>query len=104
VGFDNRINADHISCNHQILVKKWEYNETVHQLFIDITKAYDSLGREAVYSILIVSGVPLKIVRLIKIGLNETYNEVHIGKLSSGMFPIQNGLKQGNALLPFLLL
>jgi hypothetical protein len=25
----------------QILEKKWEYNETVHQLFIDFKKAYD---------------------------------------------------------------
>jgi hypothetical protein len=26
--------------------KKWEYNETVHQLFIDFKKAYDSVRRE----------------------------------------------------------
>jgi hypothetical protein len=27
--------------------KKWEYNETVHQLFTDFRKAYDSVRREA---------------------------------------------------------
>jgi hypothetical protein len=26
--------------------KKWEYDETVHQLFIDFKKAYDSVRRE----------------------------------------------------------
>jgi hypothetical protein len=26
----------------KILKKKWEYNEAVHQLFIDLKKAYDS--------------------------------------------------------------
>jgi hypothetical protein len=26
-----------------ILEKKWEYNETVYQLFIDFKKAYDSV-------------------------------------------------------------
>jgi hypothetical protein len=26
--------------------KKWEYNETVHQLFIDFKKAYDSVRKE----------------------------------------------------------
>ena len=26
--------------------KKWEYNEPVHQLFIDFKKAYDSVRRE----------------------------------------------------------
>jgi hypothetical protein len=50
----------------------WEYNETVHQLFIDFKKAYDSMRREVLYNILIEFGVPLKLVRLIKMCLNET--------------------------------
>jgi hypothetical protein len=33
--------------------KKWEYNETVHQLVIDFKKAYDSVGREVLYNIFI---------------------------------------------------
>jgi hypothetical protein len=35
--------------------------------------------------------------------LNETYSNVHIGKLLSETFPIQNGLKQGNVLWPLLI-
>jgi len=35
----NRSTADHIFCIHQILQKKWEYNEVVPQLFIDFKKA-----------------------------------------------------------------
>ena len=38
--------TDHIFCIHQILEKKWEYSETVHQLFIDFKEAYDSVRRE----------------------------------------------------------
>jgi hypothetical protein len=34
--------------------------------------------------------------------LNETYSKVHIGKLLSDKFPIQDGLKQGNSLSPLL--
>jgi hypothetical protein len=34
--------------------------------------------------------------------LNETYSKVHIGKLLSDKFPIQNGLKQGDALSTLL--
>jgi hypothetical protein len=34
--------------------------------------------------------------------LNETYSKVRIGKLLSDKFPIQNGLKQGDALSPLL--
>jgi hypothetical protein len=29
-----------------MLEKIWEYNETVHQLFVDFEKVYDSLRRE----------------------------------------------------------
>jgi hypothetical protein len=32
--------------------------------------------------------------------LNETYSKVHIGKHLSDSFPIQNGVKQGDALWP----
>ena len=35
------ISTHHIFCIRQILEKKWEYNEVVHQLFIDFKKAYD---------------------------------------------------------------
>jgi hypothetical protein len=42
----------------------WQYSETVHQLFIDFKKAYDSVRREVLYSILIEIGVPMKLVRL----------------------------------------
>ena len=38
----NRSTIDHIFCIRQILGKKWEYNEAVHQLFIDFMKTYDS--------------------------------------------------------------
>jgi hypothetical protein len=44
----------------------------------------------------------MKLVRLIKILLNETYSEVRIGKYLSDMLPIQNGLKKGDALPPLL--
>jgi hypothetical protein len=42
-----------------------EYNETVHQLFIDFKKAYDLVRREVLYNILIEFGVRMKLVRLI---------------------------------------
>jgi hypothetical protein len=48
-------------------------------------------------------GVPMKLARLIKMCSNETYGKVRIGKHLSDMFPIQNGLKQGDALSPSIL-
>ena len=65
-------------------------------------KAYDSVRREALHNILIEFGIPKKLVRLIKMCLTETYSRVGVGKNLSEMFPIRNGLKQGDALLPLL--
>ena len=62
----NRSTIDHIFCIRQILEKKWEYNEEIHQLFIDFKNAYDSVRREVLYKILIEFGIPKKLVRLIK--------------------------------------
>jgi hypothetical protein len=98
----NKSIMDQIFYIRQILEKKWEYNGTVHQLFIDFKKAYDSIKREVLYNILVEFGVPKKLVRLIKMCLNETYSKVGVGKLLSDKFPIQNGLKQGDALSPLL--
>jgi hypothetical protein len=44
----------------------------------------------------------MNLVRLIKICLNETYSNVRIGKNLPDTSPIQNGLKQGDALLLLL--
>jgi hypothetical protein len=43
--------TDQVFGIRQILEKKWKYNETVHQLFVDFKKAYDSPRREVLYNI-----------------------------------------------------
>jgi hypothetical protein len=96
----NRATTDHIFCIRQILEKKLEYNERVHQLFIDFKKAFLSFRMEVLYNILIEFGIPMKLVRLIKMWLHETYSRVPVGKHFSDMFPTKNGLKQGDALSP----
>ena len=42
----NRSTTVHIFCIHQIFEKKWEYNEAVHQLFVDFKIAYVSVKEE----------------------------------------------------------
>jgi hypothetical protein len=81
-----------------MLEKKWKYNETMHQLVMDLKKAYDLVRREVLYSIFIEFGVPMKLLGLIKMFLNEMYSKVCIGKHLSDNFPVQNGLKQRDSL------
>jgi len=40
----------------------------------------------------------MKMIRLIKMCVNVTYSRVRVGNYLSDMFPIRNGLKQGDAL------
>ena len=89
----NRSTDDRIFCIRQILEKKWEYNAAVHQPFVDLKEANDSVRREVLYNILIEFGIPMKLTRLIKMCLNEAYSTVWVGKNLSAMFPIRDGLK-----------
>ena len=67
----NRSTIDLIFCIRQILEKKWEYNEEVHQLFIDFKKAYYSVRREVLYKILIEFAIPRKLVNLVMMSLKH---------------------------------
>jgi hypothetical protein len=71
----------------QTLEKKWKFNGTVYQLFIEFKKAYQSVRREVLYNILIESEITRKVGWLIQMCLNEIYSTVHIGKnLTSFIF------------------
>ena len=72
-----RSTIDHIFCTRQILEKKWEYNEAVNQLFNYFVKFYDSVRRDVLYNILIKSGIPTKLVRLINCG--EFFDNLRTG-------------------------
>jgi hypothetical protein len=69
--------------------ENWQYSETEHKLSIDLKKSHDSVRREVLYSIPIEFGVPMKLVRLIK-----------MCKYLSDKFPVKKGPKQGDALSP----
>jgi hypothetical protein len=61
------------------------------QLFIDL-KACSKVRRQVLYNILIEFGMPMKLLRLIKICLNETCGKVRASKNLPYAFPIQNDL------------
>ena len=74
----------------------------MHQQCIDFKKTYVSVRREVSYSTFIKFGILLKMVRLIKMCLIETYEYsiVRVGKNLSDMFPIRYILKKRDAPSP----
>jgi hypothetical protein len=95
----NRSTTYHVFFICQILENKWEYNEAVHQMFINFKKANEPFRREVVCNILIEFDILVKMLGLIKMCLNETHSRVWIWKHLPDMFPIKNVLKQ-DVLLP----
>jgi len=57
-------------------------------------KACNPVRREVICNIVIEFGVHMKLVRLIKVRLNETTSQVLIGKNLPDAFPIQSGLRK----------
>jgi hypothetical protein len=53
----------------------------VHQLFIDFKKVYESFQRKVLYNFLLEFGISKKLVRLIKMCLNETCSKFRVGKI-----------------------
>jgi hypothetical protein len=54
---------DQIFYIRQILQKEWKYNGTVHQLYMDFKKAFDSVKGEVLSNIMLEFGVTKKLVR-----------------------------------------
>ena len=73
----DRSTTNHMFCFRQILEKKWEYNEAVHQLFIDFKKAYDSVRRAVLYNILIVIIIIIIIIYFSFCGSVQDY-KIHV--------------------------
>jgi hypothetical protein len=69
--------TDQLLIRFSAFISYWRKNWSTMRQYM---KAYDSVRREVLYNILIEFGVPMKLVRLIKMCLNETYSKVCIGK------------------------
>jgi hypothetical protein len=76
---------------------QWDSN----QLFIDYEKACDTVRGEVLYNMFPELGIPMELVGLIKMCLNQISSKVCKGKNLS-QFPVQNHMKQGDALSSLL--
>jgi hypothetical protein len=79
----NILVTGYMFCISQIPKKKWHCSWMVHQLFIDCSKAYDSVRRAVLCNLFIESGIPMKHFSLIKMSSSDTFIAVQVGKCLS---------------------
>ena len=71
---------DQIFTLHQILEKKHENKDKTHHLFDDFKVAFDSPLRDRVYAAISELSFPVKLIRLCRMMLRNSYSSVKVGK------------------------
>ena len=95
---DGRSVIDNIFALKIINKKLWEYNQSVHYLFIDFQKAYDSIHRNTLWKCMKEFKIPTKLINMCKIYVQETRSVVRIDGTLSSFFENKTGLKKGDPL------
>ena len=84
----------------QLQEKCIEQNVPLFQTFVDLTKAFDTVNRKAMWRILRKLGCPDNFVRMIAELHRDMEGRVTVNGSLSEEIPIENGVKQGYILAP----
>lgn len=98
----NRSTCDQIFAIRQAMEKAYEFQTDLHFIFVDFMQAFDKLNRTAIYITLEKYGVPHKLIRLVKLSLENTKAKVCVNNKMSELFQINSGVRQGDALSTLL--
>ncbi|KAL8612753.1 hypothetical protein ACOMHN_033752 [Nucella lapillus] len=86
--------ADMIFAARQIQEKCKEQNMDLYILFIDLTKAFDTVSRPGLWNIIPRIGIPPKMVKIIRC-FHDGMNTRLVNGSENDEFPVTNGVKQG---------
>ena len=98
----NRGTVDMVFAVRQLQEKCIEQHQDLYLLFIDLTKAFDTVSRPGLWSILSKLGCPPKFVRAVRSFHDGMMARVIENGDASEPFPVTNGVKQGCVLAPTL--
>lgn len=98
----NRGTTDMIFSVRQLQEKCIEQNVALFQVFVDLTKAFDTVNRKAMWTILRKLGCPPNFIRMITELHRDMKGRVTVNGLLSDEIPIENGVKQGDIQAPTL--
>ena len=94
--------VDMVFAIKQLQEKCVEQHQDLHLLFIDLTKAFDTVNRAALWAILSKLGCPPRFVQIIRSFHDGMFCRVIENGDASDLFPVSNGVKQGCVLAPTL--
>ena len=99
---EGRGTTDQIWAIRQLVEKSLEHQSELCMCFIDLSKAYDSVNREAMMAVLRKYGVPSHMVSLIEQLYAGTWCQVKMEGEVSERFEVKTGARQGCVLSPIL--
>lgn len=97
-----RSTIDMVFSLRQLQEKCREQRQPLYIAFIDLTKAFDLVSREGLFSILSKIGCPPKLLSIIRSFHDDMQGTVVFDGSSSEAFDIRSGVKQGCVLAPTL--
>ncbi|KAI8510866.1 hypothetical protein Bbelb_117820 [Branchiostoma belcheri] len=97
-----RSTIDMVFSLRQLQEKCREQRRPLYVAFIDLTKAFDLVSRQGLFTLLQRIGCPPKLLRMISSFHEDMYGTVQYDGSSSDPFPIKSGVKQGCVLAPTL--
>jgi hypothetical protein len=97
-----RSTLDLIFSFRQLQEKCREQGKQLHAAFVDLTKAFDLVSRQGLFSILRRLGLPLTLVSLVESFHENTEARVQFDGAISECFHFDSGVKQGCVLAPTL--
>ena len=82
----------------QMIEKHTEHSLDLHMLFIDFEQAFDSINRKRLFEAMDKTGIPQKLIRLIRMTMCQTKVRVKIDNQLSTPFKFNKEVKQGDGL------
>lgn len=98
----NRGTTDMIFCARQMQEKSREQGQPLYMAFIDLVKAFDSVNREALWSVLSRIGCPPKFIQILRLLHDGMSGKVLNSNGPGESFKITTGVKQGCVIAPTL--
>jgi len=97
-----RSTVDAIFVSRLVSSSSVEKQQPLYKCFVDLTKAYDKVDRNTLWTVLERRGVPPKLVQLIKAIHCGSHARVRVQGQLSEPFNLDRGLKQGSVFAPLL--